>query len=141
MSDFQVFDKALCCATGVCGPEVDPALVQFASDLEWLRGQGHRVDRFNLAQQPSAFAQNMHVRELLTTAGPECLPLVFVDGKLVSKGCYPQRTQLAAWTPASLIDAKTEMVASAPLPAAAAAVPLRILEAGCSPGSGCCEIN
>jgi hypothetical protein len=34
MSKFQVFDPAMCCSTGVCGPEVDPALVRFAVDVE-----------------------------------------------------------------------------------------------------------
>jgi hypothetical protein len=28
----DVFDPAMCCSTGVCGPEVDPQLVQFAAD-------------------------------------------------------------------------------------------------------------
>ncbi len=55
MSKVQVFDPPMCCATGVCGPEVDPALVRFASDLEWLKSSGVEVERFNLAQQPAAF--------------------------------------------------------------------------------------
>ncbi|MFM7055751.1 MAG: arsenite efflux transporter metallochaperone ArsD [Planctomycetota bacterium] len=130
MAGVQVFDRAMCCSTGVCGPDVDPALVQFASDLEWLRGAGHRVDRFNLAQQPAAFAQHTRVRELLTAAGPACLPLVFVDGALVSQGFYPQRSQLAGWIPAG------PAVASAPV--AAVAGPLQILDTTCDPGSGCC---
>ncbi len=29
----QVYDPAMCCSTGVCGPEVDPVLVRFATDL------------------------------------------------------------------------------------------------------------
>ena len=37
MSKVQVFDPPMCCSTGVCGPEVDPALVRFAADLEWLK--------------------------------------------------------------------------------------------------------
>jgi len=135
MAGVQVFDRAMCCSTGVCGPDVDPALVQFASDLEWLRGAGHRVDRFNLAQQPVAFAQNAHVRELLTAAGPECLPLVFVDGVLVSQGCYPQRSQWAGWMPAGAGPAGAA-VASAPV--AVGALPLQILDTACDPGSGCC---
>jgi hypothetical protein len=130
MAGVQVFDRAMCCSTGVCGPDVDPALVQFASDLEWLRGAGHRVDRYNLAQQPGAFAHNAHVRELLTAAGPECLPLVFVDGVLVSQGRYPQRSQWAGWMP--------EGAAVASAPVAAAAMPLQILDTACDPGSGCC---
>ena len=28
----QIFDPALCCASGVCGTDVDQALVSFAAD-------------------------------------------------------------------------------------------------------------
>ncbi|WP_139767107.1 arsenic metallochaperone ArsD family protein, partial [Salmonella enterica] len=27
MKTIQIFDPALCCSSGVCGPETDPALV------------------------------------------------------------------------------------------------------------------
>lgn len=56
MSKVQVFERAVCCSTGVCGPNVDPVLVRFASDLDWLKGQGVNVERNNLSQQPQAFA-------------------------------------------------------------------------------------
>ena len=36
MSKLEVFDPAMCCSTGVCGVDVDPVLVQFAADLQWL---------------------------------------------------------------------------------------------------------
>lgn len=50
----RVFDPAMCCSTGICGPSVDPQLVRFAADLDWLKGQGVSVERFNLSQQPGA---------------------------------------------------------------------------------------
>ncbi len=50
MSKVQVFDPPMCCSTGVCGPQVDPALVRFAADLEWLKASGVEVERFNLSQ-------------------------------------------------------------------------------------------
>lgn len=34
MKTIQIFDPALCCSSGVCGPETDPALVAFAADFE-----------------------------------------------------------------------------------------------------------
>lgn len=39
MKTIQIFDPALCCSSGVCGPETDPALVAFAADFEWARTQ------------------------------------------------------------------------------------------------------
>ena len=94
----QVFDKPMCCSTGVCGPQVDPVLPRFAADLDWLRSQGHQVDRFNLAQQPAEFAKNREIHQLLTTRGTECLPVVVVDGHVVSQRGYPSREMLTLWT-------------------------------------------
>lgn len=91
----QVFDPPMCCPTGVCGPSVDPVLVQFASDFLWLAGQGVHVERYNLAQQPQAFAANDTVKTLLREQGNACLPLILLDGEVVSIGSYPNREELA----------------------------------------------
>ena len=97
MKTIQVYDPALCCATGVCGVEVDQALVSFAADVEWARGNGARIERFNLAQQPLAFANNARVREFLEHSGQEALPLILVDGAVALAGRYPRRAELARW--------------------------------------------
>ena len=97
MKTILVFDKPMCCSTGVCGPDVDPVLPRFAADLEWLKSQGHRVDRFNLAQQPLAFIENPTVHQLISTEGTNCLPLVLVEGVVVSRGTYPERQELVSW--------------------------------------------
>ncbi len=95
MKTIEVFDPAMCCSTGVCGPSVDPALARFAADAEWLAGQGVKVERFNLAQQPGAFAERPLVTEMLRTKGEQSLPLVLADGQVVSEGTYPSRAELA----------------------------------------------
>ncbi len=94
--NLRVYDPPMCCSTGVCGPNVDPALVRFAADLKWLEGQGVSVDRYNLAQQPMAFAENEVVRARITDDGEKALPLVLVDGKVVASGAYPSREELRA---------------------------------------------
>ncbi len=91
----EVFDPPMCCSTGVCGPRVDPALVQFAADAHWLVGQGIGVERHNLAQQPQAFAANETVKAALAQYGNGCLPLVLLNGAIVSRGRYPSRAELA----------------------------------------------
>jgi AhpD family alkylhydroperoxidase len=96
MKRIEVFDPAMCCSTGVCGPSVDPALVSFSADLDWLAAQGVAVERFNLAQQPGAFAEREVVRETLGVKGDGCLPLILADDEIVSEGAYPGRAELAA---------------------------------------------
>ncbi len=98
MATLHVFDPAMCCSTGVCGPQVDPALPAFASDLEYLGRLGVTVTRYNLAQEPGAFAAEPLVRERLQSMGPDCLPLLVLDGKVVSEGAYPDRPTLLALT-------------------------------------------
>lgn len=95
MKELDVYDPAMCCATGVCGPEVDPVLVRFAADVKWLQDQGVRVRRFNLSQNPVAFVENEHVRHMLTEKGEAALPLLLLDGREIASGMYPDRARLA----------------------------------------------
>jgi arsenite-transporting ATPase len=121
----RVFEPALCCNTGVCGPDVDQALVDFTADLHHLQGQGVDIARHNLANEPTAFATDDTVRSFLQVAGSEGLPLTLVDGVTVVAGAYPTRSQLLTF--AGL--APTSPAAPAGAPAADAC--------GCSP-EGCC---
>lgn len=129
MATLNVFDPALCCTTGVCGAEVDASLVRFAADVDWLKGQGAEVRRFNLAQEPGVFAANTTVHQALMQDGVSCLPLLMVDGEVVSRGAYPDRSELAR-----LMDVEAEKSPQA----------LRLLPIGtkasqsCTPDSGCC---
>lgn len=97
MKKLEVFDPAMCCSSGVCGPSVDPVLSRFSADLDWLAGKKVGVTRYNLSQEPKAFADNALVSAALRKDGPECLPIIVMDGKIVSKKKYPSRSQLAAW--------------------------------------------
>lgn len=106
MMAIEVYDPALCCSTGVCGTEVDQALVSFAADVDWARQNGARIERFNLAQQPLAFAENATVKAFLERSGQEGLPLVLVDGEVALAGRYPSRGELARW--AGLVETTTE---------------------------------
>ena len=113
----QVYDPAMCCSTGVCGPDVDPALVRFAADLKWLREQGVEVERFNLTQSPMAFVESEVVKQALTDKGEAALPMLLIDGQVSSMGRYPERQELAVWaglsqpTPSLFSPAVKELVA------------------------------
>jgi len=123
MKTVQVYDKPMCCSTGVCGPEVDPVLPQFAADLDWLKSQGHSVERYNLAQQPQAFIENRSIHQVLSTEGTDSLPVVVIDGEIVSRKIYPTR------------DALTALVSGAP---AKQLLPVATASGGCCGTSGCC---
>ena len=97
MKTIQVYDKPMCCSTGICGPAVDPVLPRFAADLDWVKSQGHQVERFNLSQQPMEFVQNPLVQQTLEKEGADCLPLIIVNGHIVSRRGYPSRELLTMW--------------------------------------------
>ncbi len=96
MKKIAIYDPPMCCPTGVCGTDVDPRLAQLAGDLAWLKRQGVSVERYNLAQQPAAFAANPAVKAALASHGNDCLPLILVDGEIATRSIYPTRGQLAA---------------------------------------------
>lgn len=91
----EIFDPPMCCSTGACGPAVDPKLVQFAADLEWLKAKGVEVIRSNLTQQTDAFVNNAVVLQAMREKGVKQLPFILVNGRLAGMGLYPSRNQLA----------------------------------------------
>ncbi len=123
---FEVFDPAMCCSTGVCGPTVDPRLAAFSADADWLTSQGVTVTRHNLAQEPQAFIAQPLVTDLLKRDGVECLPIVLLNGAVVSHGSYPRRDELArltGLTPSASTSKKKVALAATSC---------------CEPNSGCC---
>jgi hypothetical protein len=97
MMTIQVFDPALCCSTGVCGADVDQALVSFSADVAWAKEHGAQIERFNLAKAPMAFAENPVVKGFLQRSGHEALPLILIDGDIALAGRYPNRAELTRW--------------------------------------------
>jgi hypothetical protein len=118
MKTIQVFDPALCCSTGVCGVDVDQALVSFSADVDWAKQNGAKIERFNLAQQPMAFAENAIVKGFLERSGQEALPLILVDGEVALAGRYPNRAELSRWT-------------------GVAEAPVEVKQGGCCGGKSC----
>lgn len=106
MKNIQVYDPALCCRSGVCGVDIDQALVTFSADMEWAKQNGAKIERFNLSSEPMAFADNKTVLAFLERSGAEALPLVLVDGEMALAGRYPNRTELTRW--AQIIQSATE---------------------------------
>jgi len=114
-----VFDPAMCCPTGLCGPGVDPSLLSIARDLRWLESQGVTVERHGLAQSPAVFVAQPKVSGLLQAFGDRGLPATIVNGEVLTFGKYPTRDELVA------------ALGAASSPDAAA-------DGCCAPGSGCC---
>lgn len=92
----EIFDPAMCCSTGVCGPSVDPELVRIQEALRQIQKQAPAIEvqRYSLSSDPQAFVEHAGIGELLKNEGPQCLPVVFSNGKLLSKRRYPSDAEL-----------------------------------------------
>ncbi|MHA1128574.1 MAG: arsenic metallochaperone ArsD family protein, partial [Alphaproteobacteria bacterium] len=71
--------------------------VNFAADLDWLKSVGIDVTRINISNEPMKFVENASVKSVLDSDGVDGLPVVLVDGETRSKGCFPDRTEMAGW--------------------------------------------
>jgi hypothetical protein len=91
----ELYEPAMCCQTGVCGPSVDQQLIDVREDLRWAESQGAQVARHNLSSDPDAFVANPKVTGLMAAFGEDALPVLVVDGDIVMHGCYPSRDALA----------------------------------------------
>lgn len=90
----EIYDPAMCCSTGLCGPVLDPVLVKMNDALLALKKQAVEVERFNLAQQPKAFMENKTVADLLHKNGKKILPITLVNEEVLLTEEYPSYEKL-----------------------------------------------
>jgi hypothetical protein len=119
----ELYEGAMCCDTGVCGPSVDEKLLAVREDLRWAETQGASVARHNLTSDPDAFVANPKVTGLMQAFGEKALPVLVIDDEIRAHGHYPTRDELA-----SLLTERTPT---------AAPVSENSSGCGCSPGSSC----
>ena len=117
----ELYEPAMCCSTGVCGPSADEQLLTVRDDVRWLEGQGASVERHNLSSDPDAFVSNSKVTGLMHALGDAALPALVADGEILVHGRYPSRAELAELVGATALT----------LPVAPAS------SCGCGPGSSC----
>jgi hypothetical protein len=79
----------------MCGVSLDRATATLENDLDWLEALGTSIERIDPDVDSAAIVRHEAARNLLDTQGRDCLPLVLVDEKVVSRGGYPTRTTLA----------------------------------------------
>jgi hypothetical protein len=118
-----IYDPAMCCSTGVCGPSVDPSLLAIARDLRWFETQGVIVERYGLSQEPDAFVRQPKLTGLMHAFGDKALPATLINGEVLAYGRYPSRDEIA-----SALDAYSD-------PRTASA---DTEDGCCTPCSGCC---
>lgn len=97
MNNLEIFDPALCCSTGVCGPSIDTDLLRISSAINVLNKKGIKVVRHNLSQEPKVYAENQVVSQILRKEGVKALPITLVNGEIFKTGSYPSNNELSLW--------------------------------------------
>lgn len=85
----ELFEPAMCCSSGVCGPSVDPKLVKLQETLRLMEEKGIEVNRYNLSSDLEVFAKNDAIGKVLKEQGPHALPVIYIDGELIAEHKYP----------------------------------------------------
>ncbi|MFD2924096.1 arsenite efflux transporter metallochaperone ArsD [Halobacillus naozhouensis] len=97
MNKLEIYDPAMCCSTGVCGPSVDPELTRVASAVFSLQKRGFDIERYNLANEPGKFTEIKAVTDFLQEKGPDALPVILLNGDIVMESTYPSNDELSKW--------------------------------------------
>lgn len=103
-----IFDPAMCCSTGLCGPVIDTELLRVSTVLNNLEKNGVKVERYNLTNNPQAFVDNTIINEVLNRDGIDVLPVTVVDDKVVKTKSYPTNDEFLKFldVPESYLKAK-----------------------------------
>lgn len=108
MKKLTIFEPALCCPTGVCGPSVDSELLLLTGLVNHIRKDKSadvKITRRNLAQSPETFAKNENVKQLIEDHGIDILPVTLVDEEVYLTGRYPNREEYTELTGVSDFEA------------------------------------
>lgn len=92
----EIFDPPMCCPSGMCGPTIDPALLDMNEMLLALQGEGIGVARYQMATHAQAFVNNREVFKLVREKQLAALPITVVNGSLLKVGAYPTLAELRA---------------------------------------------
>jgi hypothetical protein len=110
MVNLEIYDPALCCSTGVCGPSIDPELLRISTAINVLNKKGVSIKRYNLSQEPQAYVNNKDISDLLISVGVKALPITVVNGEVVKSGIYPSNKELCEWLGINSIELATKKI-------------------------------
>ncbi len=96
MKKMIIFEPAMCCSTGVCGPSVNSELLRISTFINKLKNKDVLIERYNLSSNPQIFVDNKEINEILNEKGIEVLPVTMVDGVVVKEGSYPSNEEVCA---------------------------------------------
>ena len=93
MKKMYIYEGAMCCSTGVCGPSPDEELMRVSTLVDKLKKSGASIERYNLTNNTKEFVENKTINNLLREKGEDILPVVMVNDEVVMTGRYPSNEE------------------------------------------------
>jgi hypothetical protein len=98
-NELIIYEGAMCCSTGVCGPEPDLELITFNETLKKLQAEYNgqlTIMRASLSFNSLIFLANPEVTRLVKENGPGILPITTVNGQMIASQKYLSYDELKA---------------------------------------------
>jgi hypothetical protein len=88
--DLIIYEGAMCCSTGICGPEPDKVLIDFNETLKKIQHEFNEVNvvRASISFNVNMFLEKNEIIELVKEQGPEVLPITTINGRIIAKQRY-----------------------------------------------------
>ncbi|EMA05617.1 Arsenical resistance operon trans-acting repressor ArsD [Haloarcula vallismortis] len=97
MTELTLYEEAMCCSTGVCGPDPDDELVEVSAALDQLEDEYDvEVTRANMQHNIDQFLNTQRIYDMVQENGPSILPITVVDGDIVAKSEYLSYDELVS---------------------------------------------
>lgn len=94
-----IYEGAMCCSTGVCGPEPDQSLIAFNDTVKRLqKDYGNRLTimRASLTFNTLIFLSHPEIARLVKENGPQVLPITTLNGEIIARQKYLSSEELKA---------------------------------------------
>ena len=85
-----IYEGAMCCSTGICGPEPDKELIEFNETLTKINEEfgDVKIIRASLSVDIKMFLENKEIFQLVKENGQEILPITTINGKIIAEKRY-----------------------------------------------------
>ncbi|MCX5835101.1 MAG: arsenite efflux transporter metallochaperone ArsD [Deltaproteobacteria bacterium] len=96
-NELIIYEGAMCCSTGVCGPEPDRELIEFNETVKKFQSQYNgqlNIIRASLAFNSLMFFANKEVFQMVRENGGAILPITAINGEIVAKKRYLKYDEL-----------------------------------------------
>ncbi len=91
-----IYEGAMCCTTGVCGPEPNKELIELNEALKRLQKEFKELNavRASISFNLNMFLENSEISQQIQVNGPGVLPITTINGKIIARKKYLTYSEL-----------------------------------------------